>query len=196
MELLIVISVIAILATISIVSYRGVQDRADAAKAAAAAEYVKLFELYRYDHGRYPRLYTDSNYETTACLGPSDSFPANDDFEAGECVGWDDSNRHSTSEYLAELLRPYEPQLPATNLRTVSLDQSGNGWYSNVKFRGLVYYGGMNGDGYIHYFVKGNQDCPKGTAFAYNGITECIISLKGDDLSGGYGYERGVGGEG
>ena len=75
-ELLIVIVVIAILAAISIVAYNGIQQRArNTTRVNDVVAIQKALELYRTDHGRYPRS-DGANAPTVAANLPAGFAPA------------------------------------------------------------------------------------------------------------------------
>lgn len=75
-ELLIVIVVIGVLAAISVESYRGVSPTAlNSSRYAEYSQWLKLFELYNIEYGKYPQVPTGTNTHSIGyCLGSG--FPA------------------------------------------------------------------------------------------------------------------------
>lgn len=186
-ELLVVIVVIGIVSTISVVTYNGTQDRAQAAKAATAADrYAKIFELYRVDQGYYP----PGIYWEGVCLGTVNNYPAGNGFNQGECIYTDDSwlgRRGITvrSDFVSTLqANAHTSSIPPANLSIVSGHVETDYGGMTIHARGLIYATGDTWDsgphrryGLIHYFLRGNQLCPKGTAIVHDKITECVIGL-------------------
>lgn len=147
-ELLIVIVVIAILAAISVVAYNGIQQRTYATKAAATVDtYVKLIEMYKIDHGRYPTTSAGS-----ACLSASGTLPAEGPFAANQC---DSDYGMTIDEDLNEKLLFYASSLPNGSLPAVDYD--GNG----ALLRGIIYNEGYD-TAEIFYAINGDYDCPRG----------------------------------
>lgn len=194
-ELLIVIVVIAIIAAISTVAYTGIQDRANAARAASIARnYSRLLEIYKLEEGDLP---PGRNWHPV-CLGPPDDYPENSMFAAGQCVSSDGAG-HRVFEPFNDSLRSAGLDVPSGSTSTVSIASEPNGWRSNVNYRGVLFHHvydwdeGRGTDAHIHYFVRGNHSCPQGEAHMYDGITECVITVKGNDtgdwgVSGGEGF--------
>lgn len=195
-ELLVVIVVIAILAGISFMTYRGIQEKAYVAKVATAVDaYVKIFEMYKADHGVYPIDITDA-----ACLGLASHYPAADGFGAGVCEQWSAGGPPdlSASDYLITELQPYITEMPNASLPVIEDPVGG------VRSRGAVYgywdYTQADNDVVLRpalsYYPKGNQDCPKGEKGGYYDdvdVTYCYVWLGNpenpDDYYGEpYGY--------
>lgn len=190
-ELLIVIVVIAILAAITIVAYNGIQERATASKTeSTVSSTLKLLEHYKTYEGDYPT----HQYNETVCLGPPDDYPATPVFEAGECATWVrwGSNRysHSVDTTMNAQFQTTLRQIPPGSIGLVSVPELELEYESltDVHYRGLLLRTSSEWDGdleetvthsYVHYFLNGTRDCTQGTAFTYDDITECIISLDG-----------------
>lgn len=88
-ELLIVIVVIGVLASITVVTFNGVQKRAYVTTVNdAGVKIVKVLAAYHAANGSLPTVNTLS-----PCIGTLDSYPAEDNFAAGECA------RSSTPPY-------------------------------------------------------------------------------------------------
>jgi len=188
-ELLIVIVVIGILAAITMVTYNGLQERAYAAKAAAIMDgYVKIFEMYRNDNGKYP---LQGEVSDAICLGTAADFPASAPFNDNECAisTYDGSTyRDTVSESLNDLLSPYVSTMPASQLPVVSSTSNGEDFH----IRGVIYYSQVYytddqpvpGGAWFIYYVKKDQDCPRGEKIYFGAaeehnfdVTTCNIPL-------------------
>lgn len=152
-ELLIVIVIIAILATITIVVYNGIQEKAYAAKAASTADsFVKLATIYKINNeGNYPIPYWGG--EGIACLGTYEDFPANNDFDEGQCMSFGGEGGFYIDEDFNDQLSE-SGVLPSGQLPTIDM--------GDFKIRGTIYQSFGETGGIITYFLKGNQACPKG----------------------------------
>lgn len=174
-ELLIVIVVIGILAAIAFVSYTGAQNSAYSAKASSVADsYVKLFKMYKVEHGNYPVLDGD------ACLGDADNYPAEGTFVAGQCIEASDDSpsgaNASVDEGINSALKEHTDQLPNADLPTVTLRPAADVY---VSYRGIFYIGNDPGGPSIGYALSGDQTCPKGerTYMEEMNFTGCTIYL-------------------
>lgn len=181
-ELLIAIVVIAILATISVVAYDNVQERAYNARVTSVMNtYGKALQMYHVDHGEFPVL-TDA-----VCLGNAQDYPANDDFPAGACQAYKDSQGNISYVYAGEQLTsalndyighnvPNPTIKPATELYT------NDRW---TKYRG-IYVEAANYDNYqdyayMEYVVDGNVTCLSDYATRYKAeqdVTFCSMMLR------------------
>ena len=192
-ELLIVVVVIAILAAITTVAFTNIQNRANRAKAeSAVVQYTKTFELYKFEEGRYP---TRGSNNVTVCLGPPDAYPANDDFEEGQCANWSGSSAsHFVREDFNDMLQPLVSEILRGDVQTVMVNRTADGWAGVQRFRGVMYHdieGGENG--FINYFLEGTQTCAKGDTYHYDGVTECVLSLNGSPTDDEWGKRGGEG---
>ncbi|MEO8691286.1 MAG: prepilin-type N-terminal cleavage/methylation domain-containing protein [Candidatus Saccharimonas sp.] len=175
-ELLIVIVIIAILATITVIAYKGIQDKAYATKGAAVAEsYANLATMYDLDNGTYPER-SDGPVNGGICLGTAADYPANSDFAEGQCSSSSEWGDRYIDTGFNSSLKPYSSVIPSGSISTVTDTNTGD------KFRGAIYHTNEWNDWstHIHYFLKGDQTCPKGVAYQYDNITECIVNLNGD----------------
>ncbi len=162
-ELLIVIVIIAILAAIAIVSYNGITERAQAVKAATAVDaYIKLFNMYKLDHGVYP----SSGAGGYDCLGEASHYPAADGFPAGQC---DTSEDARVSDELNNRLSAYTSPLPDPSIP--ALDDP----HSAYNVRGIMLF--SFGDAVLFFYtLKGDVPCPRGNKdSSAPGYTQCTV---------------------
>lgn len=162
-ELLIVIVVIAILAGVSIVAYAGMSDKAYAVKLASSADYyVKIFNLYKVQHGDYP-VSTDPDYGLSSpCLGEKSNYPATGVFREGECS----SNSYGAAENRVNesfnnLLKEFSSIMRDGSFPAVDL---WNGMYPDeFNFRrGIVYFNyGSPHIPYVTYLSKRRSAVPQ-----------------------------------
>lgn len=203
-ELLVVIIVIGILATISVVVYNGIQDRAQAVRAATIADsYAKLLLLQYTNTGS---LADTDSYDST-CLGTAQDYPAGNGFQAGECAywgdGWGNRFKHTLQGNFGTALSNNGFTAPSAAIPLVSSTEA-NKHHDMAHYRGLIFSGDCEwtgsacnySRGRIHYFLRGKQECPKGTAVIYDKITECIIAINPPDGFNSDDYAGRDGGEG
>lgn len=109
-ELLIVIVVIAILAALTIVTFGGVRDRAANTRIESQVNAIqKTIEMYKIDNGSLP-----TTAGRLACIGDPASYPAKDEFIAGQCITWKDEPNNGlnvVSPQFNKILETYAPSL-------------------------------------------------------------------------------------
>ena len=175
-ELLVVIVVIAILATITVVTYSGIQARAfDAKRASALSTYVKLFTMYKDEHGAYP--IPSAGY---ACLGERSHYQKVSRWSSeGGCYGIDvGASIHpviSVDDGINNKLREYAANLPDAAYKTI---EDGDG-----RHRGPQYFPSSYGQAQIIYLDSAGQEtCAWGGQLwgdeVEGGLRQCTIILK------------------
>lgn len=167
-ELLIVIVVIGILAAITIVAYNGVQQRAKNGQTTQAlAAWIKAFNLYKADNGRWPSGYS--------CLGEGYPYGPNATGSSGfQCRQSDATNGASESSTFQNTMRTYFNNSSLPTPAFVTAKSSDTVWR-----RGLTYlFGGGPGNiVYIEAALAGDVNpCP-----AAGGVVSTSRSVWGGD---------------
>lgn len=156
-ELLVVIVVIAILAAVSIVAYRGIQQRAENAHymavSDAAEKQIRLAMVT--DDTIFSALEPGTRY----CFGSFSDFPADGDFEAGECaIVIRDGIKDETSTYKvneefnnrllqANSTKPGSGLLPTVTTKTDTVIMKSRGVSIVAGFGNFIEWTGSDGSG-------------------------------------------------
>ncbi len=147
-ELLIVIVVIAILAAISIVAFNGIQERArNTQTTEAVAKYARALQSYAATNGGYPV----TGLGVFVCFGaPSGGVCGNTtDTVVGACGG--DSLRAVSNSAFDSAIRTILTSLPNPSNQVISC--------AGRSYTGAHYFTTTSKEGYIAYYLKGNQTC-------------------------------------
>ncbi|HEY0965041.1 MAG TPA: prepilin-type N-terminal cleavage/methylation domain-containing protein [Candidatus Saccharimonadales bacterium] len=179
-ELLVVIVVIAILAAVSIFAYNGVQTRAENAKTLAAIDqYAKALRIYKTNTGDYPLAGGGFQY---GCIAESGSCGMVGGTAGTDCAGVANSSVNTT---LNTAIKTVVANIPAVSEQTLQCQNK------SVKGALYVMYGNFYGpdirNGYIIYYLKGNQQCttpggsklvnPDGRIYYATDTTRCVIQF-------------------
>lgn len=179
-ELLIVIIVIAIIAAITLVAYNGVQMRAENTKTLAAVDqYSKALQLYKTNTGDYPL--TGGGF-VFGCIAESGTCAMVSGVNGPDCASIGASGVNAT---LNTAIKTVIPQIPAVSQQTLQCESK------TVKGALYIvygnYYGGDNRNGYLLYYLKGDQQCntpagsnlvvPNGRIYYASGTTRCYLQF-------------------
>lgn len=180
-ELLIVIVVIAILAAITVVAYNGLTLRAENTKTIAAVDqYAKALQLYKVNTGDYPLAGGGFQFGCIAETGGVCGMIAG--AAGAECAGIGASGVNTT---LNTAIKTVIPAIPKTSTQTMLCDSKTVSGALYVMYGNA--FGGDNRNGYILYYLKGNQQCttPAGSKLAdsngrvyySSGTTACSLQF-------------------
>lgn len=179
-ELLIVIVVIAILAAITVVAFNGVQVRAENSKTLAAVDqYSKALQLYKTNTGDYPLAGAGFQF---GCIAESGTCAMVGGTAGSDCASIGASGISAT---LNTAIKTVIGSIPAPSEQTMQCE--------NKIVKGAIYimygnyFGPDNRNGYILYYLKGDQPCttpggsklvtPNGRIYYTSGTTRCFIQF-------------------
>lgn len=179
-ELLIVIAVISILAAITIISYGAVRQRAENAKTLAAIDqYAKALQVYKASTGDYPLTGAGFLY---GCVAESGLCAMVGGTGGADCANLGASG---ISAPLNAAIKTVIPTIPAVSDQTMQCE--------GKIVRGALYvvYGNYFGpddrNGYLLYFLKGDQPCvspagsklvtPNGRIYYSTDTTRCFLQF-------------------
>ena len=179
-ELLIVIVVIAILAAMTVVAFNGVQARAENSKTLAAVDqYSKALQLYKTNTGDYPL--TGGGFQF-GCIAESGTCALVGGATGPDCASIGASGVNAT---LNTAIKTVIASIPSVSEQTLQCESK------TVKGAIFIvygnYYGGDNRNGYLLYYLKGDQPCttpagsklvtPNGHIYYSTGTTRCFIQF-------------------
>lgn len=216
-ELLIVVVVIAILAAITIVAYNGIQNRAEISAVTTTLDtYVKSFELFKVENSSYP-LANEFGSGYSVCLGTTADYPASGNFPEGACAYWESTSLEGESlahyaltgedaEHFNEIMRPYVSSLPSGATSVVHDVVNDEGESYDASYRGVIYHHTRQwaydeatdtwneyANAHLHYYLAGQQTCPKGDTYSLDAVTECVVTLGPPDTDTDEGEHGGEG---
>lgn len=153
-ELMLVIVIIVILASITVVAYHGIQDKAYVAKSAAAADsFTKLAGIYALKNEGFLPAISNSN---EVCIGSIEDYPATNDFDEGQCIAGNYGSVYIDDDFNQDISR--YGSIPNGSLPAIN--------FGDYRIRGVVYQSDGDKDGYVIYYLKGeDQECPKGDSY-------------------------------
>lgn|GEM_PF-511627 len=179
-ELLIVIIVIAVIAAITLVAYNGIQMRAENSKTIAAVDqYAKALQLYKTNTGDYPLAGGGFQF---GCIAESGTCAMVAGSAGPDCASIGASG---VSNALNTAIKTVIASIPTVSSQTLQCESK------TVKGALYVMYGTYFGpdirNGYIIYYLKGDQPCttpagsslvnPNGRIYYSTGTTRCYIQF-------------------
>lgn len=179
-ELLIVIVVIAILAAITVVAFNGVQQRAENSKTLAAIDqYAKALQLYKTNTGDYPLSGGGFQF---GCIIESGACAMVGGTAGADCASIGASGVNTN---LNAAIKTVVNSIPSVSDQTMQCE--------GKVVKGALYisygnfYGSDNRNGYVLYYLKGDQPCttpggsklvnPNGRIYYSSGTTRCFIQF-------------------
>jgi len=179
-ELLIVIIVVAIIAAVTLVAYNGIQMRAENSKTLAAVDqYSKALQLYKTNNGDYPL--TGGGF-VFGCIAESGTCGMTSGANGPDCASIGSSGINNT---LNTAIKTVISKIPSISDQTMQCE-------SKVVKGALYivygnYYGGDNRNGYLLYYLRGDQPCntpagsslvvPNGRIYYSSGTTRCYLQF-------------------
>jgi len=159
LELMIVVTIIGLISAVVLLSLNSSREGGrNAARVSQIKEYIKAFELYRSDTGRYP-TWGNSITATARCLT---------DHSDNNCWQLNASNVGNRLEHslLFTAISPYLKKIPEGESEIFR--------YQGRNYEGMIYQFFNYGQSYqIQYFMEGeNQDCKLPGAIAASSPNE------------------------
>lgn len=179
-ELLIVIVIIAILAAITVVAFNGIQVRAENAKTLSGIDqYAKALQLYKTNTGNYPLAGGGFQF---GCIADSGNCAMVAGTSGPDCASIGASVVNNT---LNAAIKTVVNSIPAISDQTMQCESKSVKGAIYIMYGNL--YGGDNRNGYILYYLKGDQPCttpagsklvnPNGRTYYSSGTTRCYIQF-------------------
>lgn len=174
------IVIIAILAAITLVAYNGITLRAENAKTKAAVDqYAKALQMYKTNTGDYPLTGAGFLY---GCVAESGTCAMVGGTAGSDCAGIGVSGINNP---LNTAIKTVIPTIPNVSDQTMQCE--------GKIVKGALYvvygnfFGGDNRNGYLIYYLKGDQPCstpagsklvnPDGRIYYSSGTTRCFLQF-------------------